>query len=399
MTGMDGKAVTLMIRFKDHEDGKWKRRPAARGANGRVKPGHALIDGKTIAVHQGAYELRQIVDRQPVYIPAGNKAAVADAKRQQLEIKSSVKAQAEEAGLEVVEVPESNTLRAVFAAYIDNKLKSGFTEAAEQARLVSGEFLRLVKCARIDEVTQEDFFRYHQWLRRNQCGDRTVANKHTRLASILRTGGINPKQVPPRPRYEEKLPDMYSSEQTRALLSAANPEMRVLILIALKCGLREQELMHVEFRDIDWENKTLRVRAKPQWAFMVKTWEQREVPVPDDVLSALKKWQKKRANQSLILGTERGKPNTHMLRSLKRLAHRANLNCNRCDSCVASNECEEYTLHRFRRTYITTMLRGLNGDIATVQRYAGHKDLGSTMRYLSPQSAPEAQAKVNAIKW
>ena len=45
---------------------------------------------------------------------------------------------------------------------------------------------------------------------------------------------------------------MYSSEQTRALLAAADPGMRILILIALKCGLREQELMHVEFRDIDW---------------------------------------------------------------------------------------------------------------------------------------------------
>jgi hypothetical protein len=71
MAGMDGKAVTLMIRFKDREDGKWKRRPAARGANGRVKPGHALIDGKAVVVQQGSYELRQIVDRQPVYIPAG----------------------------------------------------------------------------------------------------------------------------------------------------------------------------------------------------------------------------------------------------------------------------------------------------------------------------------------
>lgn len=395
---MESKSITLMIRFKD-SDGIWKRRPAARGANGRVKPGHALVDGMVVAVKDWTYDLRYTVERKTVYAPVGDRAAAADAKRQQLEIKSAVKAQAKEAGIQVVDSTESKTLRATAAAYIENKLKFDFKEAAAQAMLVSAEFLRVVKCTRIDEVTQDDFFRYHEWLRKNQCGDRTVANKHARLASWLRFGGIDPKQIPPTPRYEEKLPDMYSSEQTRALLSASDPDMRILILIALKCGLREQELMHVEFRDIDWENKTLRVRAKPQWGFMVKTWEQREVPVPDDVLSALKKWQKKRTNQSLILGTKRDKPNTHMLRSLKRLAHRGGLNCNKCDSCVALNACGEYTLHRFRRTYITTMLRGLNGYLATVQRYAGHKDLASTMRYLSPQSAPEAQAKVNAIKW
>ncbi|MGB3631300.1 MAG: hypothetical protein WBA18_17470 [Terracidiphilus sp.] len=210
---MDGKTVTFMIRFKDHKDSMWKRRSAARGANGRVKPVHALIDGKSVAVQLGAYELRQIFDRQTAYIPVGNRAATADAKRQKLEIKSSVKAQAEEAGLEVVEVPESNSLLAVFAAYIDNKLKSGFTEAAEQATLVCVEFIRAVRCTHIDEVTQEDFSRYHEWLRKNQCGDRTIANKHVRLAPILRSGGLDAKQVPPKPRCEEKLPDMYTSSR------------------------------------------------------------------------------------------------------------------------------------------------------------------------------------------
>ena len=51
---MEFKSVTLMVRFKDL-DGKWKRRPAARGANGRVKPGHALINGNALPVKDGAW--------------------------------------------------------------------------------------------------------------------------------------------------------------------------------------------------------------------------------------------------------------------------------------------------------------------------------------------------------
>lgn len=395
---MEFKSVTLMVRFKD-TDGKWKRKPVARGANGRVKPGHALVDGKAVAVHGAVYELRHIVDRQPVYIPAGKKAAAADAERQKLEIQSAVKAQAKEAGIQLVEPAEIRTLKATAATYIDNKLKSGFYEAAAQTQLVSAEFMRAVRCTRIDEVTQDDIFSYHAWLRKNQCRDRTVANKHKRLASWLRFGGIDPKQIPPSPRYEKSLPNMYASAQTERLLAAADPYNRMLILLGLKCGLRDQELMHVEFRDISWEGKTLCVRAKPQWGFNVKTWEQRNVPVPSDFLEELRLWQEQRLGHSLILGTRNKKPNTKLLQSLKRLARRAGLNCGRCDACLERNECAEFTLHRFRRTYITKMLRGLNGDLRTVQAYAGHKDITSTMRYLVPESAEESQAKVDAIKW
>src|ERR1035437_116441 len=293
---MDCKAITLMIRFKDGA-GIWKRRPAARGANGRVKPGHALIEDKIVPVKNWTYDLRYTVDRKTTYLPVGESAATADARRQQLEIKSSVKAQAKEAGIEVVEPPESKTLRATAAAYIDNAVKRGANEAAEQARLVSEEFLRLVKASKIDQVTQNDIFAYHEWLRKNQCGDRTVSDRHMRLASWLRFGGIDPKQIPPRPRYEEKLPDMYSSVQTSALLEAADPYMRMCILLALKCGLRDQELRHVEFRDVNWETKTLRGRAKPQGKVTMNTGEQREGPVPTDVLHALREWQEKRPGQ------------------------------------------------------------------------------------------------------
>jgi type IV secretory pathway TrbL component len=50
---------------------------------------------------------------------------------------TAVKAQAKEAGIEVIEEPGSETLKATAAAYIDNALKRGANEAAAQARLVS----------------------------------------------------------------------------------------------------------------------------------------------------------------------------------------------------------------------------------------------------------------------
>lgn len=394
---MSARAVTLMIRYKD-ASGTWRRRPAARGANGRVKPGHALVDGQVVAVKNSRYDIRCTVDRRTIYESAGKNASVADARRQQLELKSIVVEHAKEAGVEIVEAPVSKSLRATAAAYIKNAEKRRAFEAARHARLVTAEFMKIVRCVNVDEVSQDDIFKYHEWLRKNQCGDRTVANKHARLASWLKFGGIDPKNIPPKPRYEEKLPDVYSSEQTRKLLAKAKPYMRICILLGLKCGLRDQEMRHVEFRDVNWQDRTLRVRAKPQWKFTVKTWEQRNVPVPADVLTALKDWQSKSTAQTLILGTKNRAPNGKLLLMLKGTAKRAGLNCGLCDGCQELNQCREFTLHRLRRTYITNMLRG-GIDLRSVQAYAGHHRLETTMRYLVPESAPEAQAKVNAVKW
>src|ERR1035437_4915296 len=41
-----------------------------------------------------------------------------------------------------------------------------------------------------------------------------------------------------------------------------------------------------------------------QWEFLPKTWEQREIPVPDDLLAELAAWQNSRDGQTLVLGTK-----------------------------------------------------------------------------------------------
>ena len=397
---MESKSVTLMIRYKD-ADGKWKRKPVARGANGRVKPDHAQIDGKAVAVKGGAYELRRIVVRQPVYVPAGKRAADADAQRARLERTTAAIEAAKGTDVQVIAIPGRKTLKETAAAYISDAQGRNANEAAEQARLVSTEFIDLMRKrnkAYIDEIDRDDIFGFHAALRKRGCGDRTVANKHARLASWLRFGGIDKAILPPVPRYEEKLPTIYSSEQTKAILAAADPVMKICILLGLKTGLRDQELMHLEFRDINWKDKTLRVQSKEQWGFLPKTWEQREIPIPDDLVAELAAWQKTREGQELVLGTKNHKPNTKLLRTLKSMVHRAGLSCGRCKGCKEINECKEFTLHRLRRTYLTVLLR--NGiDLRTVQAYAGHKDLASTMRYLRPATGTEAQAKLNAVAW
>jgi integrase len=293
------------------------------------------------------------------------------------------------------------TLKDTASAYIRDAEGRNAHEAANKARLVTVKFMGLMRRRKkflVDQIVRDDSVLYHANLRARGCGDRTVANNHARLASWLRFGGIDKKSVPPTPKYEDKLPTISTSDQTRGMLEAADPYMRRCNLLGLKCGLRDQELMHLEFRDLNREDKTLRVQAKEERGFFPKAWEQRDVRVPDDLLEELHEWQNTRRGQAFVLGPKNRKPNTKLLRTLKRLVHRWGLNCGHCGSCRRLKECQEYTLHRFRRTYLTTLLR--NGiDLRTVQAYAGHKDIASTMRYLTTASGPEAQAKLNAVKW
>lgn len=60
--------------------------------------------------------------------------------------------------------------------------------------------------------------------------------------------------------------------------------------------------------------------------------------------------------------------------------------------------CDEFELHKFRRTCITTWLRS-KIDPRTVMAYAGHADLETTLRYLRPATAQEQIAEVSEIKW
>jgi len=396
---MEARTATLIIRYKD-ANGTWQRAAAVRGANGRIRPGYASIDGKEVPVKKHQYYVRFYEHRRLRYKLAGTRAAEAEALRDRIEKQHSVKAAAKAAGVRVETEEERKTLSATAAAYIRDAEQRGATEAAAQARLVTGEFMRVIHKAYLDEVTRDDVFRFHESLRKRGCGERTVANKHQRLISWLRFSGFDTSILPPKPRYEEELPTIYTLDEISTLLANAGQKMTIVIRMGYLLGLRDQELQHAEFRDINWAENTHRVRGKPKWGFKPKTWEQRDIPLFEGLGPELKAWQEQHPGQSLILGTAGGMPDSKMLRALKRLAKRSKLNCGRCDGCKGRNrECKEFTLHKLRRTFITAMLR--NGfDLRTVQSWAGHRDIKSTMRYLRPASAREIQDKLKGkITW
>jgi Phage integrase family len=85
---------------------------------------------------------------------------------------------------------------------------------------------------------------------------------------------------------------------------------------------------------------------------------------------------------------------------VKRVARRANLNCEQCvtkhgNKCAEGPHCQNFFLHKFRHTFATEHLRH-GVDIRTLQMWMGHRDIKSTMVYLKGIQTKDALIKVNA---
>jgi len=304
------------------------------------------------------------------------------------------------AGVKVEEAAGRLNLRRELTRFIEATEARGSNEAALVYRAAAEEFLEVTGRVFADEITTDDISRYQRALRRRALSDRTIANHHGRLLAFLRHLKLDVKGLAPyAPKYEEPLPEIYSKAELKAFFGTINDEHLSLVFeLLLKTGMRDQEAIHLRWSNIAFDRGVLRVRSNPEWDFKVKDSDQRDIPVPVDLLDRLKAYRETHSGGKLVAGTASGSPDTKLLRKLKRLVKRAGLNCGECKACVEREECEHWYLHKFRATYITALLRS-GMDIRTVMKLSGHADLASVMRYLSPADDAEVQNHVAEIAW
>jgi len=137
-----------------------------------------------------------------------------------------------------------------------------------------------------------------------------------------------------------------------------------------------------EAKFLEWDDITegvIQVKAKKRYGFEPKDHEERLIPIPKVLTRVLDQMRPRPG--PLVFPTKSGKPDRHMLRHCKRVAVRARL------------DEEQFSLHKFRRTCITRLLRaGL--DLRTVMSIAGHSSIESTMRYLRPMEGEELIGRI-----
>ena len=296
-------------------------------------------------------------------------------------------------------------------AYVKHLEDSNKMEAAEITRVALDDFMKHCPTQYVKALPSSPscVTAFHKALREKGLSLRTIHNKHNRVKAFLKWSKVETKWMSNPEPYELPLPTIYNPPEIKAIRQAVATDdtLSLAIDMGLMLGLREREIIFAQWSDIDWTARVFRVQGKPHLGFKVKDSEQREVPIPPELFQRLMdRHANHEAGNALILHTRNGKPLTpsKLLHKLKHTAMKAGLQCGTCKGCrnreqgSAHAGCEKWQMHKWRRTYLTTILR--NGvDLRTAQSFAGHSDLDSTLRYLRPAASNEVQDKVGAIKW
>jgi integrase/recombinase XerD len=362
----------------------WRYCPVIVSANGRVKPDVVLVNGKQQKHPEGAYYIEWRDSGKRIRLSVGKDAADAAAMRLRKET---------ELNNGDGSVPQTNgnnghrSLASAVKGYLEEVELSKKPKTLAAYTTALTYFTESCHKLRVEDVDRKDLLKFAAFLREEkEQSPRSVYNKFENVMTFLkaqRIRGLVGKND--WPRYTEEEPEMYEQEELDKLFKACTEEERLWFEFFLMTGMREQEVMHTYWSDVNFTANTVRVSHKPDRNWTPKAYKEREIPMPAKLAKKLKAWKAKAdKNCDLVFPTAGCNPKLDFLDCLKACAERAELNK------------EDFWLHKFRSTFATRCLWA-GVDLRTVQQWLGHSDMESTMRYLKPSRNQAVQEKVNDI--
>jgi integrase len=272
-------------------------------------------------------------------------------------------------------------LRAAIDRYLEEIRATKKPKTLAAYALTLEYFAQCCQKPRVGDVERSDLLAFTVFLRdAEELAPRTVHNHFANLVSFLKAAGR--ERIARKgdwPSYTEEEPEIYEAGELTRLFAACNHDERLLFQFFLYSGFREQEVMYLTWRDIG--PSTAAVRHKPQFGWTPKAYKERTAPLPAAFAAEL--LASKPPGAKLVFPAPEGGADKHMLRRLKGVVTRADMNP------------AEWWLHKFRATFATRHLRS-GSDLKTVQKWLGHNDLASTMRYLRAAEGSEVQKRVEA---
>ena len=241
--------------------------------------------------------------------------------------------------------------------------------------------------ATTNDIDRKDLLKFSAFLRdEKKQSPRTTYNKFENVMTFLKAQGIRGLVGKNDwPRFVEEEPEVYEQAELDKLFKACSIEERLWFEFFLMTGMREQEVMHTYWSDVNLASHTVRVSHKPELGWTPKAYKEREIPTPEKLIAELKA-HKATSDKGckLVFPTAGCRPKLDFLDCLKAVAERAGL------------EQKNFWLHKFRATFATWALWA-GVDLRTVQQWLGHSDIESTMRYLKPSRSQQVHDKVNEI--
>jgi integrase/recombinase XerD len=184
-------------------------------------------------------------------------------------------------------------------------------------------------------------------------------------------------------KREQRLPSVLSINEVRKILHTVNaPHFKAFLTTVYSCGLRLNEALHLQVRDIDAEFMRIHVHCG-------KGAKDRYVPLPKPTLDLLRDYWKTHRNPTLIfpalgrngkLGPTATYPmnKNSIQEGMRRVLRHLNIR-------------KKVSIHTFRHSYATHLLEaGVN--IRRIQQYLGHNSFNTTIVYLHLTTQGHEQA-------
>jgi integrase/recombinase XerD len=360
----------------------WRYCKPVVAANGAVKPHFVLVDGRPEEHKEGNYYVHYLEGTRQVWKKAGPN--VADARQHLAYELAHLNARAQ--GIPIkTELGDKLSFASTMWNYLDDYNNSNRDASYTLMKQTLQEFVDHVRKAFLTDVTRKDLLGYKRWLMNRGRAERTAGRKMSMINQFLRKvqgipegkGLVTTKDA----KFVELEPEVYNDEELNRFFAACSPFHSRVFHTLLMAGLRKQETETLEWRDVDFVNGLIHVRAKVD--FQPKDWENRTIEVPDALLKILRPHKK---DKGRVFVNGNGNKYTHVWDDCKEIAKAAGL-----------DESGFYP-HKFRASFATKLLE--NGtSLKTTQMLLGHKSIESTMRYLAKSESKKVRAKVNKIPW
>jgi len=345
-----------------------------------------MVDGLQEKHLEGAYYLEWRENGRRVRLSVGKDAQDAAARRQRKEAELN----AVNNGVAIARENGQNGYRSLAAAAAEFLDETKLTKKPKTLAAYTTALNYFIEsCPKLypQDIERRDMLKFIAFLREKKSqSPRSVYNKFENVMTFLKAQGIRGLVGKNDwPRFVEEEPEVYEKEELDKLFKICDATERLWFEFFLMTGMREQEVMHCSWDDVNLSRGTVTVRYKPEYGFSPKNYREREVPIPGKLVKRLKAW-KAKADKTcgLVFPTTGCRPKLDFLDTLKAVAERAKLSK------------DNFWLHKFRATFATWSLWA-GVDLRTVQQWLGHSDMESTMRYLKPSRSQQVREKVNEI--
>lgn len=183
---------------------------------------------------------------------------------------------------------------------------------------------------------------------------------------------------------DSTLPRLLTKEECHLLLESSPPDLKPIFFTFLNTGMRKGELINLEWKDVDFKRKRIKVRRKEGWK--PKT-DDREIPMNEAIFDLFKRLEKENSHGLksgyVFPGEDGGILKAPLREQLIKIAEVAGIK-------------GLTKIHSLRHAFASHLV--MSGvDLPTVQKLMGHSDIQTTMIYshLAPDHLSEAVEKLS----